>query len=291
MKRNDGKVTMRATKAGLALSVAAATLLLAACEKKVGGQVVAVVDGQEITQNELNAELNGQQIPPGADRKAVMQQLLQQIVNRKLLVGRAKDQGLDKSPTYLAQVSRAQDTVLINMLAANAAKLTTVPDTAAAARFMAQNPSLFAGRKRYVLDQIVFQATSDAALQAKLKPAGTMAAVEAVLKESGIAFQRGSAQLDTAALPPPVAARIAALPPGEPFVVPQNGQVVVSVIRSAEAAPVPAAQAQPAAIELLRRQTVEQAMRKQTDDARKAATITYADGFAPPKPPAGPPAS
>jgi len=272
---------MRVNKTGLALCAASAMLLLGGCEKKVGGQVVAVVNGQEITQNELNAELNGQQIPPGADRKAVMAQLLQQIVNRKLLVGRAKEQGLDKSPTYLAQIQKAQDAVLINMLASNAAKTTSVPDAAAADRFMAQNPSLFAGRKRYQLDQLQFQAVADPALEAKLKPARTMEAVEAVLKNQGIAFQRGTAQLDTAALPPQVGARIAALPPGEPFVVPQNGQIVVNAIRSVQAVPVPTEQARPAAVELLRRQQVEQAMQKQVEQARASAKITYAPDYAP----------
>ena len=212
-----------------------------------------------------------------------MSQLVQQIVNRKLLAGKAKDQGLDKSPIYLAQVQRAQDTVLINMLASNAAKTIPVPDPAAAQRFMADNPSLFAGRKRYALDQIVFAAAPDAGLEAKLKPAKTMADVESVLTAAGIQFQHGTAQLDTAALPPPIAARIAALPPGEPFVVPQNGQVVVNVIRSVEAVPVPAGQAEPAAVELLRRQAVEQAMRRQVDQARSAATITYSPDVAPPK--------
>ena len=266
----------------LAICVASA-MLLAGCGKKVGGQVVAVVNGQEITQGELNAELNGQQVPPGADRKAVMGQLVQQIVNRKLLVGKAKEQGLDKSPAYLAQIQRAQDTVLINMLASNAGKTIPVPDAAAADRFMAQNPSLFAGRKRYQLDQILFRPTSDANLEAKLKPAKTMAAVEAVLTTAGIPFQRSTAQLDTATLPPAIATRIAALSPGEPFLVPQNGQVVVNVIRSAEAVPVSAQQAQPAAVELLRRQAVEEAMRKQVEQARSTATITYSPDVTPPK--------
>lgn len=280
---------MRMNKTGLAICAASA-LLAAGCTKKVGGQVVAVVNGQEITQSELNAELNGQQIPQTADRKAVMTQLLQGIVNRKLLVGKAKEQGLDKSQTYLAQIQRAQDTLLINLLASNAAKTIPVPDAEAADRFMTQNPSLFAGRKRYDLDQVVFQATPDATLAAKLKPARTLEQVEAVLNASGIAFQHSNAQLDTAALPPPLAARIAALPPGEPFVVPQNGQVVVSVIRSSQAVPVPAQQARPTAVELLRRQAVEQAMRKQVEQARASAKISYAPDFTP-KPGATPPAS
>lgn len=278
-------------KTGLAVCAVSMLALLGGCDKKVGGQVVAVVDGQEITQQELNAELNGQQVPAGADRKVVMQQLLQRVIDRKLLVGKAKEQGLDKSPTYLAQIQRAQDAVLIDMLASNVAKSQPVPDAAAAGQFMASNPTLFAGRKRYQLDQVVFQAGNDPTLQEKLKPAKTLEQVETVLKGAGIQFQRGTAQLDTAALPPVIASRIAALPPGEPFLVPQNGQVVVNVIRNTEAMPVPAAQAQPAAIELLRRQGVEQAMRKQADQARATAKITYDAGFAPPKGAAAPAAT
>lgn len=273
---------MRVNRAGVAIGAAAAMLMICGCGKKVGGQVVAVVGDQEITQNELNAELNGQQIPPGADRKAVMAQLLQQIVNRKLLVARAKEQGLDKSPTYLAQVQRAQDAVLINMLSTKAAKTVAIPDAAAANAFMTQNPSLFAGRKRYQLDQIAFPITPDQTLAAKLKSAKTMAEVEAVLKSMNIPYRQGSSTLDTAALPPQVAAQIAALPAGEPFLVPQGGQVIANVIRSSEAVPVPADQAKPAAVELLRRQEVEQAMRKQLESARASAKITYAPGFAPP---------
>ena len=273
---------MQVNKVALAIGVASAVLLMGGCSKKVGGQVVAVVNGQEVTQGELNAELNGQTIPPGADRKAVMAQLLQQIVTRKLLVGRAKDQGLDKSPSYLAQVQRGQDAVLIGMLAANTAKTIAVPDAASASRFMTQNPSLFAGRKRYQLDQIAFAAVPNAALAAKLKAAKSMADVEAALKASSITWRTGTAQVDTASLPPPVAAQIATLPAGEPFLVPHGSEVVANVIRSSEPVPVSPEQAQPAAIELLRRQAVELAMRKQADTARSSATISYAPGLAPP---------
>lgn len=270
---------------------AASMLMLGGCEKKVGGQVVAVVNGQEITQQELNAELNGQQIPQNADRKAVMVQLLQRVVDRKLLVGKAKEQGLDKSPTYLAQVQRAQDAALIEMMTSNAAKSVPVPDAAAAQQFIAKNPTMFAGRKRYQLDQIIFQAPNDPVLQAKLKPVKTLPEVESVLNSEGIKFQRGTTQLDTAMLPSPIATRIATLPPGEPFIVPQNGQIVVNVIRNTVDVPTPTQQAQPAAVEIIRRQAVDEAMRKQVEQSRASAKITYDTGFAPPKASATPPTS
>lgn len=269
-------------KAGL-LACAAVVLFASGCEKKVGGQVVAVVNGQEITQQELNAELNGAQLPPNADKKAIMAQVLQRVIDRKLLVEKAKAQGLDKTPVYLAQVSRAQDGILIETLASNIAKSVAVPDAAAADKFMAGTPSMFAGRKRYQLDQIVFQPPNDPALAAKLDKAKTMPEVEAALTASKVQFQRGQGQLDTATIAPAIAARIAQLAPGEPFLVPQQGRVVASVIRSAEAVPMNEQQAKPAAIELLRRQSVDQALRKEIETARKAAKIDYEAGFAPPK--------
>ncbi len=113
-----------------------------------------------------------------------------------------------------------------------------------------------------------------------------MAAIETALRESNVQFQAGTGALDTVGVPPEVAKRIAALPPGEPFLVPQNGQLVASVIKSATAVPEQPQQAKPAAIELIRRQSVDKAMRKQLAGERSSAKIEYAPGFAPPpKPP------
>ena len=259
----------------------AAMLLLGGCEKKAGGQVVAVVNGQEITQQELNAELGNAQIPPGAD-KQVMAQLLQRVIDRKLVVGKAAADGLDQSPPYLAQVRRAQDEILVSMLAQKLAKSQPLPDAGAADKFIASNPTLFGGRKRYALDQIVFPATKDAALVAKLRASHTMDAVEEALKSSGVQYSKGSNTLDTATIAGELGSRLAALPPGEPFLVPQGSQYVVSVIRAAQDAATPTAQAKPAATELLRRQAVAAAMTKIVTDERAKAKIDYQPGFAPP---------
>ena len=68
-------------------------LLLAGCgEKNEGelekGQVVATVSGKDITVHELNAELQGAQIPAGItaeQRKQLEQGALQQVVNRRIM--------------------------------------------------------------------------------------------------------------------------------------------------------------------------------------------------------------
>lgn len=279
---------MTRNKTMLITGASALMLLVAGCEKKVGGQVVAVVNGEEVTQQEVNAELQGANIPPTADKKAIMAQVVQQIVDRKLLVQKAKAEGLDKSPNYLEQLRRGEDALMINLLTTKAAKGVSLPDAAAVDKFIADNPTLFSQRKRYTLDQISFAQPSDQSVLRQLEPAHSLEAVAATLSAAGVQFTRGNSTLDTAMLPPAVAAKIASLPAGEPFVAPDKGRIVASVITSTTAAPTPEAQARPAALELLRRQALGSAMQKQLDAARSTAKITYQPGFTPPKAPATP---
>jgi EpsD family peptidyl-prolyl cis-trans isomerase len=270
-------------KSKLVVGTAVILLLLGGCQKKVGGQVVAVVNGEEITQQELNSELQGANIPPGADKNQVMAQVLQSIVERKLLAQQARAQGLDQSPAYLEGVRRAQDTLAVNLLAEKMMKNIALPDGAAVGRFIADNPTMFSGRKRYALDQIIFAQPTDSKIIDEFKPAHTLDAVAAVLTARKIPFTRGKGQLDSGAIPPEMAVRIAALPAGEPFLVPESGRVVASVITSVEPLPTADDQAKPAALNLLRRQAVTNAMRSAVEKARAGAKIDYQPGFAPPK--------
>lgn len=265
------------------LILSAGLLLFAAtgCQKKAEGQVVAVVNGEEITQQDLNAELQGAQIPPNADKKAIMAQLLQRVIDRKLLVQKAKEEGIDKSPTYLEQLRRAQDMLAINLLTAKAAKNIALPDTGAVSKFISANPTLFNGRKSYDVDQIIFAPPGNAAVLQQLEPAHSLDTIAATLTAANIQFARARGKLDTAMIPPDAASKIVALPAGEPFIMPENGQLVARVITSAQATPTPIQQANPAAVELLRRQSIAQVMQKQLTDARTAAKIDYQSGFAP----------
>lgn len=271
------------TKRILIVGASAAMVLIAGCEKKAGGQVVAVVNGQEITQQDLNAELQGATIPPTADKKAVMAQVLQRVIDRTLLVQKAKAEGLDKSPTYLSQLRRAEDGLVVNLLTTKAAKGIALPDAGAVDNFIARNPTLFNDRKIYKLDQIVFAQPNDIAVLRQLEPAHSLDAVGAILTAAGIQYTRGVAQLDTASVAPEIAAKIASLPTGEPFVAPDKGRMVASVITATVPNPTPGAQAKPAAIDLLRQQALGSAMQKQLDTARSAAKIDYQPNFAPPK--------
>ncbi len=272
-------------KAKMMVGAAALLIVLSGCSKKPGGQVVAVVNGEEITQQELNVELQNAHVPQNVDQKKVMPALLQRVVDRKLVNQLAKNDGLDKTPAYLDQVRVTQENLLANQYAQKIAKTISLPDGAAVDAFIANNPTMFGQRKRYTLNQLVFAPTTDQTILQKLEPTHTLDAIAAVLTAARIPFARGVGNLDTASLPPPIAAKIASLPPGEPFLLPDNGRIVASVIQSVQPLPVSPDAARPAAVNLLRQKALQDAVSKKLEAARSSATITYGTGFAPPAKP------
>ena len=89
----------------LSLCALVCLALLAACEKKATGQVAAVVNGEEITLQEINTELEA--LSPSQqdakDKKKLQQAALQRIVERRLLAQAARDDGLDEGATLVMQ--------------------------------------------------------------------------------------------------------------------------------------------------------------------------------------------
>lgn len=254
-------------------------VVLGGCQKHVGGQVIAVVNGEEITQQQFNSEPHGAATP---DKKAALAQGLQQLVERKLLVQKAKVEGIEKTPEYLARVMQMQDQLAVDMLVANQAKKIAVPEKNDVTQFIASNPVMFGARKRYARDEIVFSGTPDAKTRQELTNAHTLDAVAGVLTAHGIPFKRRNGEMDSLVVPKEVIDRIKALPPGEPFIIPDRGQLVASVITSVTASPTPEAEATPIAMDRLRQRALSAAMRAQLAAAKSSATIEYAPGFAPP---------
>jgi len=101
--------------------------LLSACHKQATGQVAAVVNGDEITLQEINSELQGARIPAGVDGKLAQQEALQRIIDRHLLAQQARKDGLDKTPEYLMRERQMRDALLIQLMEASAARATDVP--------------------------------------------------------------------------------------------------------------------------------------------------------------------
>ena len=263
--------------------VAAGALVLSGCEKVAEGQVAAVVNGEEITLQEINATLAQANAPEGVDKKVLQQRALQQIVDRRLLAQAARESGIDQDPAYLIRERQLSEALLVQMYAQKAGTTLKVPDQAAINDYTEKHPFAFANRTVYAVDQLVFPAPENLEDLQALESAQTLDQVGATLTEMGIPFQSKSAQMDSAQVPPAMMAQIVSLSPGEPFVIPTGATVTASVIKAQQKVPFNADQSGPVAVKAIRNEEMAKIMKQRLDDAKAKAEITYQSGFEPQK--------
>ena len=277
----------------------AASFTLAGCDqvkKLVGGkpkgQVVATVDGQEITSLELRQEMNGFSSRDPKIIKQAQQQALQQIILRRLIVQKAKDQKLDKSTDYTLQVRRGEEGLLTQLYERKLATALAPPTAADAQAYVASHPDQFAARRIFTVDQLIAAPNSKLDAQ-KLSSLKTLEDVKALFDANGVPYQESVGEMDSLSANPQMLAQIAKLPPGEVFVVPQRGAYVFNRIASVRTVPFKGDLANNFAMNALRQQHGQEAIRNNIVALRKAAEskIVYAPGFKPDTPPPAKPAA
>lgn len=266
--------------------LSAVFLGLHACNGEPTGQVLAIVNGEEITQAELNAEIAELPSTISGDKEEIRRQVLQQIIDRRLMAQVAKEEGFDRDPEFLTKERRLRESLLVQLYGQKQAETVRVPDGAVVKKYLAENPGKFSERANYLVDQIVFGLPSDPQVLTALEADKTLADVEQTLKRLNIEYSRGDNSLDTANVPTPVLEQILALPAGEPFVIPAQGRITVSVITGRQPVPTSEQEAAPLAAQEMRSQSLNTLLQTRLDEARAKADISYQEGLAPKEAPA-----
>jgi EpsD family peptidyl-prolyl cis-trans isomerase len=269
-------------------------LALAGCGKKGAeaeiekGQVVATVNGKDITVHELNAELQGAQIPPNVSpeqKKQLERAALQQVVNRKILADIARERGLDKTPMFLLQERRAEEQILVQLLQRQMSSAVRQPSQTEVETFIAQNPDLFAERKIFTIDQIQFETPKDSSVLRKYQPLKSMDEVEAMLKQDGLQYKRAPTKLDVATANPDLVQQVLKMPKDDIFLIPAGRVMVANKITGTEVQPLTGPQAQQFATALIQQRKFQELIKRDLEPKVKKAEgeVKYQAGFAPPK--------
>ncbi len=254
---------------------------LQACGAEPAGQVIAVVNGEEITQVELNAEITALSVPPTGDKEEIRRQILQQLVDRRLMAQVAKEEGFDRDPEFINLERKMREELLVRMYGQKVAETVGIPDPAAVKRFLAENPGKFSQRVTYDVDQVVFDFPSDQKVLKALEADKSLAEVERTLARFKVRYSRGTNKLDSASVPVAALKQIQSLPSGEPFVIPTQGRITVSVITGSRPVPTTEQDAAPLAAQEIRAENLTKVLQTRLDDAKSKADVTYQDGFAP----------
>ena len=267
---------------------------LTGCHKFFGhsapsGQVVATVDGKEVTLRELQAELGGATFADPKQQKAVQERALEMIVARRLMANAARAQGIDKTPDFAMAEERSIDNMLANALEAKVVKSVPAPTPDEVSRYITDHPASFSNRSIYTLDEIRFPRPTNLAMLNNLRPLHTLTDIASYLTAHQIPFQQGSGALDALELDPQVADAIAKAP-NEPFVLPAGNLVMVGQIKGSKVTPVPNDQATKLATAILTRQHTNEAAQREVISVLQAGSknVQYNPAYQPPPPPKAP---
>ncbi|MFT4025261.1 MAG: hypothetical protein QM676_00435 [Novosphingobium sp.] len=270
---------------GLRGTIAAilAIAALSGCHKQPGGQVVAVVNDEEITMQELNTEAQAAQLTGNGEQKVAPADLLQRVITRNLLADYAREEGLDRGPDYIARRRQLEQSLLADVAARKLAGTRANPTPAEIDAFIAEHPYAFAERERLVLDQVRFATPAQPAVLKEITDMPTLEGVVAQLEAKNIAFKRGSAVLDTASIGTAPARQILSLKPGEAFSLSVNGETYVSVVKDRKGAALDRAEWPGYAANALRTTRMTTAMTDAVKRLRDKANIKYEPSFQPAK--------
>jgi peptidyl-prolyl cis-trans isomerase C len=261
-----------------------ATAMLAACQSEPTGQVAAIVDGDEITLAQINAELAMMQVAEGSDQKAMQALALQRVVDRRLLANSARQDGIDQTPEFIVRRQQLEEALMVQLLTQKVGRSVKVPTEEEISRYIAANPNMFANRSILTVDQFRFPAPANGEYLKPLAAAKTMAEVRATLEKLGIKVAEPKrTQIDTAQLPGEMVDQIRKVPAGEPFVVPADGMVIVNLVISQQSEPMPSEAVRPAALAAVRNQALSDLLQKRIAAEKAQSEIKYQPGFAPPK--------
>jgi EpsD family peptidyl-prolyl cis-trans isomerase len=262
------------------LALSALTLvLLGGCQKKPGGQVIAVVNSEEITQSEVRAEADAAGIPAGQDFQAYAPVILERVIDRNLLADYARKQGLDRGPEYVARRRALEQTLLAQLGMRKLVGTPAAPSAADIQSFIRSNPAVFANRQKLALDQIRFATPTDPTKVKEYTALGSMSAIEAKLKADGTPMARGTAALDTGAVDPIVARQVAGLPDGQVFDLSTNGTTFISSITGRVNVATPPETWQRPATAILQRQRLQKSVADSMANLRKDAKVQYDPAF------------
>ena len=256
-------------------------------DKAPAGQVVATVDGEEITVAELRAEMAGAPPQPNAAAvKAMEKAALNEIVARKLMAHAAHDQGLDKSPEFAMMKQRANQTLMAQALQRKLASTVLTASRSDAETFVAAHPTMFANRRILTLDQLRMPRPKTPADLKDFEPLHSMPEIEAMLTKKGLPFQKSVQTVDTLQADPAVIDKLEKLPPGEPFMIPAGDAIVVNQIKDSRPSPVVGDDAVKVALVAVKNLKTQQAVATGVNNllAANETKIQYNPAYKPDKP-------
>lgn len=270
----------------LPVALALAVLTLGGCDKKPEStpatQVAAKVNEAEITVHQVNQVLaKAGNIPP-AQQDQARKSVLDNLINQQLLAAKAIEAKLDRTPETLMAFEAARREILAKAYMEKVVAAGPKLNSGDVPRYYFDQPELFAERKVYNLQEIVFQAQEDDLKQIRdlaQANAPTEKIVE-FMKSRNIPYRGNAVSKPAEQLPAGLLKQLHGAKDGDSIMI--GGAQASTLIRlvSSRKQPVDQATATPAIQRFLVNQRISETMEKEVKGLRETAKIEYVGTFA-----------
>ncbi|MCF6345321.1 MAG: EpsD family peptidyl-prolyl cis-trans isomerase [Thiomicrorhabdus sp.] len=247
-------------------------------------QVVAKVNGEEVTIHQLNQLLSRVRAPEGEySRGDLEKKALDNLVEKTLVLQAAKGVKIDREPAVLSALEEAKNKVLIERYVQRALESVAKPTDEQVQRFYDDSPELFAERKMYVFTKLAISAGDEQVEQLieQVKQGHTIKQVVALLEQKDIKYKRMSEAKAEGKIAGPVLHFLSALQAGDVgYLKMTDGLLVVELHRLLDQS-VTLEEAKGAIAGQLLLEARKKASKKLVDSLKETAEVEYVGQFAP----------
>lgn len=270
----------------IALIVPALMLVMAGCSKhdesaKGGSQVVAKVNGSEITVHQLNFALSKLGKLDQAQMKAASEKVLQQMVDMELLKQKSVDEKLDRDPNVLQVLEATKQQVLAQAYMQKVATKQAAPSADDIKRFYDTHPELFSERNVYVIQEFAVKDGNAHAseIEAGINDAKSADDLAKWLKENNYVFNANASRKAAEQLPLDLAKQLNKLKAGDTLVVKSPQALVLLFLAKVDRQPVEQEKAKPVIQQFLVNAGQQTLIKNEVSSLRKAAKVEFYGDF------------
>ena len=267
-------------------AVLLALLALSACGKgdaTHSGQVVAKVNGEEITIHQVNAAMARFGKLDETQAKEASQKVLNSLIDQQLLLKKAAEKKLERDPAVMQALEGAKRQVLSQAYLEKMMQSVGKPSASEVHDYYAQHPGLFENRRIYKFQEILLENSNPEALKAakeKLDQGKGLGDFVKWLRTENIAFKADETVKPAEKFPMEMLLRVQSLKVGQMAMVSSDQGALILNLVAARDQPVTEAQAKPAIEAFLTNKKRSEYAQAEIKKMHDAAQIEYLGAFA-----------
>ena len=261
-------------------------LALGACGKGgsgASGQVVAKVNGEEITIHQVNAAMARFGKLDEAQAKEAGKQVLNALIDQQLLLKKAAEKKLERDPAVMQALEGAKRQVLSQAYLEKMMQNVSQPSANEVHEYYAKNPAMFENRRIYRFQEILLENSKPEILKAvteKLNQGKGMRDLAQWLQTEKIAFKANEAVKPAEQIPPEILQRVQTLKADQTIMVSTGKSALLMNLVAARDQPVTEVQAKPSIESYLANKKRSEYVQVEIKKMHDAAEIKYMGAFA-----------